>query len=61
MLRIRAAPSATVAIPIGTLTKKIHRQPRVSVSAPPTSGPMATAAPTVAPHAAIARPRSAPW
>ena len=34
---------------IGTLTKKIQRQPRPEVSAPPTSGPTATAAPITAP------------
>ena len=45
MLTILTAASATVAMPIGTFTKKIHRQPRVSVRRPPTSGPMATAAP----------------
>ena len=48
-------------IPIGTLTKKIHSQPRPSVSAPPTSGPTATAPPIVAPQAAIAVPRWGPW
>ena len=48
-------------IPIGTLTKKIHSQPRPSVSAPPTSGPTATAPPIVAPQAPIAVPRSRPW
>ncbi len=31
------------------------------MSAPPTSGPTATAPPIVAPQAAIALPRSAPW
>jgi hypothetical protein len=33
------------ATPMGTLMKKIHSQPRPSVIAPPTSGPMATATP----------------
>ena len=35
--------------PIGTLTKKIHRQPMPLVMAPPTSGPTATAPPITAP------------
>ena len=38
------------ASPIGTLTKKIHSQPSPSVMTPPTSGPIATAPPTVAPQ-----------
>ena len=46
------------ATPIGRLTKKIQRQPAHSVSAPPTSGPIATAAPTVAPQIPKAVPRS---
>jgi hypothetical protein len=37
------------ATPIGTLRKKIDSQPSESVSAPPTSGPIATATPIVAP------------
>ena len=49
------------AIPIGTLTRKIQRQPAHVVSAPPTSGPMATARPTVAPQIPKAVPRSLPW
>ena len=36
-------------IPIGRLTKKIHRQPIPLVIAPPISGPTATAPPTTAP------------
>ena len=60
MLTIRDAATAIVTIPIGALTQKIHRHPSVSVRAPPTSGPTATATPTVAPHAAIALPRSRP-
>ena len=47
--------------PIGRLTKKIQRQPTYVVSAPPTSGPIATAAPTVAPQMPKAVPRSRPW
>jgi hypothetical protein len=42
------------------LTKKTQRQPSASVRMPPTSGPEATAAPTVAPQTAIAPKRSAP-
>src|SRR5579862_2066040 len=49
------------AIPIGTLTKKIHRQPAYSVSTPPASGPIATARPIVAPQIPKAVPRSRPW
>ena len=37
--------TASAAAPIGTLMKKIHSQPRPSVIAPPTSGPIATATP----------------
>ena len=37
------------ATPIGTFRKKIDCQPIPSVSAPPTSGPIATATPIVAP------------
>ena len=47
-------------IPIGTLTKKIHSQPRLSVRIPPISGPTATAPPTVAPQIPIAVARSRP-
>ena len=49
---------ARVSQPIGTFTKKIHSQPRRSVSAPPTSGPTATANPVVAPQMPKAVPRS---
>ncbi len=52
--------STTAAIPIGTLMKNTHSQPRCSVMAPPTSGPMATAPPSVAPQMPIALPRSRP-
>ena len=52
--------STIAAIPIGTLTKKIHSQPKASVSTPPTSGPTATAPPTVAPQMPIADARSRP-
>ena len=40
---------AMQAMPIGRLTRKIQRQSSPEVSAPPTSGPMANAAPIVAP------------
>ena len=36
-------------MPIGTFRKKTDSQPRPSTSAPPTSGPNATATPMVAP------------
>ena len=45
--RVRVIAMAT--IPIGRLTKKIHRQPIPLVIAPPISGPTATAPPTTAP------------
>ena len=56
----RACVSATAAMPIGRLTKKIASQPMASTSTPPTSGPTATAAPIVAPQIPIAVPRSRP-
>ena len=56
-----ASVSAIAPIPIGTLMKKMNSQPNPSVSAPPTSGPIATAAPVVAPQSPNAVPRSAPW
>ena len=52
---------ARQATPIGRLTKKIQRQPAQVVRTPPTSGPIATAAPTVAPQMPKAVPRSRPW
>ena len=39
-------------MPIGMLTRKIHRQESQEVSMPPASGPIATAAPIVAPQSA---------
>ncbi len=39
----------TAITPMGTLTKKIQRQPMPLVMAPPMSGPMATAPPMTAP------------
>ena len=50
----------TAAIPIGTFTKKIHRQDRPEVSTPPSSGPIATARPVTAPQTPNAVPRSLP-
>ena len=48
-------------MPIGMFTRKIHRHDSQDVSMPPTSGPIATAAPIVAPHNPKAVPRSRPW
>ena len=45
--------------PTGTLTKKIHSQPRLSTSTPPSSGPVIVARPATAPHMPIAGPRLA--
>ena len=45
----RVIVSTVASAPIGTLTKKIQRQPSPEVSPPPTSGPIATAAPSTAP------------
>ena len=59
--RTRAIVSAAAPTPIGTLMKKIDCQPKESVSAPPKSGPIATAAPVVAPQMPNAVPRSRPW
>ncbi len=58
--RSRATPPANAATPMGRLMKKIDRQPSVSVSTPPASGPMALAPPSVAPNAPSARARAAP-
>ena len=58
--RSRATPPANAATPMGRLTKKMDRQPSVSVSTPPASGPMAVAPPSVAPKAPSARARAAP-
>ena len=45
-------------MPTGMLMKKIHSQPSPSTSTPPRIGPTSVATPAVAPHSAIARPRS---
>lgn len=47
------APAAT-----GRFRKKIARQETYSVSAPPTTGPIASASPETPAHVPIARPRS---
>ena len=44
--------------PIGRFTKKIHRHESQLVSAPPSTGPMATAMPVTAPNTPNATPRS---
>ena len=54
----RRSVITSAAIPIGTLTKKIQRQLRPLVMAPPSTGPTATAIPVTAPNAANATPRS---
>ena len=59
--RRRIWVSTIAASPIGTLMKKIHSQPKPCVIAPPTSGPIATAPPIVAPQTPNAVPRSRPW
>ena len=46
---------------IGMLTKKIQRHDNPLVSTPPSTGPIATATPVVAPNAPNAVPRSLPW
>ena len=43
--------------PIGTLIQKIHSQSMPSTTAPPTSGPLATARPVMALKMPIAAPR----
>ena len=58
--RSRATPPANAATPMGRLMKKMDRQPSVSVSTPPASGPMAVAPPIVAPKTPSARARAAP-
>ncbi len=60
-LRTFCSVSTIATTPIGTLTKKIHSQPKFSVITPPISGPIATAPPTVAPQTPKAVARSLPW
>ena len=57
----RVSVTHTAPTPIGTLTRKIASQPMCSTTTPPTSGPIATAAPVVAPQIPNAVPRSGPW
>ena len=52
---------AIAARQMGMLTKKIQRHDSPEVSTPPSTGPMATATPVVAPKAPKATPRSRPW
>ena len=47
------------ASPIGTLTQKIQCQSRPSVTAPPTSGPLAMATPAMPPQIPTMAPRRA--
>src|SRR5581483_1809352 len=49
--------SESAATPIGMFTQKIERQPIVSVSAPPRTGPAAALAPKVPPHTPYAKAR----
>ena len=51
--------SGASAIPIGTLSQKIHCHEMPSTMAPPTSGPSATPSPEMPDQAPIARPRLA--
>ncbi len=44
-------------MPTGTLTKKIHSQPRLSTSTPPRIGPTSVAMPATAPQSPMAAPR----
>ena len=46
-------------MPIGTFSQKIHCHEIPSTTAPPTSGPMATARPAIPPQAPSATPRFA--
>ncbi len=48
-------------MPIGTLTKKIQRQPMPVVRTPPSSGPAAVLIETTAPQTPKATPRALPW
>src|SRR5438105_695197 len=49
-----------IAAATGTLTKKIHDQPRYEVSAPPSNTPAAPPLPEAAPHTPSAMLRSRP-
>src|SRR3954454_19764782 len=56
----RIGAMAAAAMPIGTLTKSTHCQPRLSVRMPPSSTPAAPPAPATAPQTPSALLRSAP-
>ncbi len=51
------AESGISASPKGTFSQKIHCHEMPCTTAPPTSGPIATARPPIAPHAPSAAPR----
>ena len=55
--RRRSAASGISTSPIGTLSQKIHCQEIPWTTAPPTSGPIATASPLIPPQAPSTRPR----
>ena len=55
--RTLASTSGAAIRPIGTLSQKIHSQSIPSTTAPPTSGPSATATPVIALNIPIAAPR----
>ena len=55
-LIFRSASGAATS-PIGTLSQKIHSQSIPCTTAPPTSGPSATAIPVIALNIPIATPR----
>ena len=55
--RMRVSTSGIATSPIGTLIQKTHCQARPSTTAPPTSGPLATASPVIALKMPIAAPR----
>ena len=54
---MRVSTSGIASRPIGTLIQKIHSQPMPWTTAPPTSGPLATARPVIALKIPIAAPR----
>ena len=53
----RLSASGASTSPIGTLSQKIQCHEMPETTAPPTSGPIATARPLMPPHAPSARPR----
>jgi hypothetical protein len=54
-----ATVSAIAMTSMGTLTKKIHSQPKCWTRTPPSSGPVIVASPAMPPHIPIAGPRLA--